>query len=280
MRLAAALFCLSAFAASSVFAQSDAPRFSIAAFTQAVSFANADDIDGAVDPRRRIDGTLSRPAGVGPFPAVVLLHTCGGVQPHVREDWPRHLAVFGYVTLAVDSFGSRNLRACPNALHPARPPLINAYREMTRDAFGALDYLATLPYVAADRVAVMGFSLGANVINSFLIHQPPRAGRNFATAIGVYGRCHDLQRYNTPKTPLMEIAGERDEQHVGSCRAVARRVEVHVLPGAYHSWDDRQASGKMDANGNPMQFDAGATARSQELVRDFLLRQLGPVRPN
>ena len=120
--------------------------------TAGVSFQNA--ALSSRDTARPIAGLLKKPDGPGPFPAVVILHTCGGVQPHVSYDWPQYLSGLGYVTLTVDSFGARGLGPCPNTLH-ATPPLTNAYREMTRDAYWALYHLARQPYVRADRVAVV-----------------------------------------------------------------------------------------------------------------------------
>src|SRR5580704_7268540 len=49
---------------------------------------------------------LYRPSGGGPFPAVVLLHTCAGLGPHVHA-WARKLQDWGYVALVVDSFTPR-----------------------------------------------------------------------------------------------------------------------------------------------------------------------------
>lgn len=242
--------------------------------TTVARFPNANVIDSS-EPQRQISGTLAKPGGDGPFPAVVLLHTCGGVQPHVRDDWPKYLTSIGYVTITVDSFGSRGLGPCANSLHTADVgPKTNAYREIARDAFGALDYLSVQPYVDSKRIAVVGFSLGANTINSFLIHQPKRPDNNFAAAVGVYGRCHDLARYARPRTPLMEIAGELDGPHVDSCRRVASMVEVHVLPGAHHAWDSRSANNRYGQAGELMRYDAASTERSRELVRDFLARHL------
>src|SRR5438105_2650861 len=43
-----------------------------------------------------------RPRGDGPFPAVVLLHGCGGVSPSTRQ-WGRWFRAHGYVALVVDS---------------------------------------------------------------------------------------------------------------------------------------------------------------------------------
>jgi dienelactone hydrolase len=241
--------------------------------TTGVSFPNV--VLSSADAHREISGLLAKPEGAGPFPAVVLLHTCGGVQPHVSNDWPAYLKGLGYVTLTVDTFGSRGLGPCGNALHPSGPgPKTEAYREITRDAYGAFDHLSRQPYVKKDRIAVIGFSLGANAINSYLIHEPRTSAGNFKAAVGVYGRCHDLWRYKPGPTALMELVGELDKRHVEACRTVRPPIEVHTLPGAYHAWDVPQASGKVDAFGTYMQYDRNATERSRDLVKDFLARHL------
>lgn len=242
--------------------------------TTGVSFPNV--VLSSADSPREISGLLAKPEGAGPFPAVVLLHTCGGVKPHVSDDWPGYLKGLGYVTLTVDTFGSRGLGPCGNALHPSGPgPKTTAYHEITRDAYGAFDYLERQPYVKKDRIAVIGFSLGANAINSYLIDKPRASAGNFKAAVGVYGRCHDLWRYKPGPTPLMELAGELDERHIEGCRTAGPPIEVHVLPGAYHSWDDPTASGKVNMYGDISKYDRNATEKSRELVRNFLARHLG-----
>ncbi len=239
-----------------------------------VSFSNV--ALSSADSAREISGLLVKPEGAGPFPAVVLLHTCGGVKPHVSEDWPAYLKSLGYVVVTVDSFGSRGLGPCGNALHPSGPgPKTTAYREITRDAYGAFDYLERQPFVRKGRIAVIGFSLGANAINSYLIHEPRASAGNFKAAVGIYGRCHDLWRYKPDSTPLMELAGELDERHIDACRNARPPIEVHILPGAYHSWDDFTASGRINMYGDKSQYDRNATAKSRELVRDFLATHLG-----
>jgi len=53
-----------------------------------------------------------KPAGDGPFPAVVLSHTCGGIKdPHMKQH-AQELLAQGYVVLPVDSFGPRGLENC------------------------------------------------------------------------------------------------------------------------------------------------------------------------
>src|SRR6202035_6163055 len=62
-----------------------------------------------------LDGYLFRPAGAGPYPALVFLHGCGGLisrstgRINTREaDWAARFSAAGYVVLMVDSLGPRN----------------------------------------------------------------------------------------------------------------------------------------------------------------------------
>ena len=56
----------------------------------------------------RVIGYMAKPPGPGPFPAVVLLHGCGGFHS-LMLSWADRLARFGYTALAVDSFGPRGI---------------------------------------------------------------------------------------------------------------------------------------------------------------------------
>ena len=100
-----------------------------AAADELVKFASA----GQGDP---IQGYLTRPKGKGPFPAVVLLHTCLGL-PEARASIGERIAAWGYVALFVDDFATRGLKeTCAVDFQPALP-----------NAYGALAYLSRLPYV-------------------------------------------------------------------------------------------------------------------------------------
>jgi poly(3-hydroxybutyrate) depolymerase len=59
----------------------------------------ADIIEGSLN----LTGRLTKPEGKGPFPAVVLLHGCGGMQPRRDDRWSDRLSRWGYVTLQVCS---------------------------------------------------------------------------------------------------------------------------------------------------------------------------------
>jgi len=228
---------------------------------------------------QQVAGLLFRPAGEDRYPAVVLLHTCRGLLPHVTRDWPAYLTGLGYIVLSVDSYTPRGYSTCTESG--------TWQNDQTKDAFGAIEYLSDLPFVDDDRIAVMGFSAGAFAINeTFIGRSRQRTGRrNYKAAISLYGRCSDpLRTYTDKDIPLMLIIGELDQW-----RAICegewmkeRPIEVHVLEGAYHSFDQTQMTAQRlvpkfwlpDPQDNPMLYDAAKTQEARELVRRFLEKHL------
>src|SRR5204862_4526150 len=55
----------------------------------------------------QLNGYLARPAGDGPFPALVVIHEAFGLNDDIRSI-ARHFAEEGYIALAVDLFSGRN----------------------------------------------------------------------------------------------------------------------------------------------------------------------------
>jgi len=236
----------------------------------AVSFQNAPLYTNDRDVQL-ISGVIAKPDGLGPFPAVVILHACGGISQHVNAGWPSYLNSIGYAVLAVDTFGSRGYGRCPN-------PLWSAQGLFVKDAYGALDYLAKQPFIDANRVAVIGFSIGANHINNALIPWRVRAPgeRDFKAAIAFYGQCHAIGPYPQGSIPLMEVIAQRDHYSEGCANkeTMNPRIEVHVIAGAYHAFDSAEYSGKTDPAGNQMFYSSAATKEAREYTRAFLERHL------
>lgn len=209
-------------------------------------------------PAEEVTGYFAKPDGKGPFPAVVLLHTCGGIRPHVSEDWPSFLTRHGFATLTVDTFGSRGAGRCPEAKSLGRLP-------MWRDAYGALDYLANRHDIDGDRIAVMGFSLGANAVE-MIASNGYKSGenRNFRAGIAVYGKCNF---FNVTSFPVPEIIGDQDKN---SSNCPARRlsgVSIAILKGAYHAFDQSQHRlMRVVSGGHNAIYDSDATEKAQALT--------------
>ena len=116
-----------------------------------------------------VSGVLLRPHGRGPFPAVVLNH--GYIEPSAyvtgqgmarEQDW---LARAGFVVLHTDYRG-----------HAAGDPAGDLERELrlgyTRDSINAVLALERLPYVDADKTAMVGRSMGGGVTLNALVAAP------------------------------------------------------------------------------------------------------------
>lgn len=210
----------------------------------------------------------------GRHPAVVLLPHCGGLTSNVVRYWPQYLNEQGYVVLVVDFFGSRGGRDCASS-----PRLFSASKlEMPNDAYGARDYLATLPSVDPSKIAVMGFSVGAIAINGAMVPWRVRDGRpdDFQAAVAMYGVCFNMGSQKTP-FPVLELAPEKDLSTFNSCRDAGKNVpgvETHVMAGAYHAFDSFEGSGTRDVFGIAMQYDGAVTEQAKVIVRDFLAKHL------
>jgi len=183
-----------------------------------------------------LTGRLKKPDGIGPFPAVVLLHGCGGISLRRDNRWAERLAGWGYVALQVDSFGPRGLSSvCTYSGRDATDIL----QQRVTDAYDAKRYLAGLPFVDRSRIAVMGWSHGgATTLDAlYLKREDP-----FRAAIAYYPSC---QRMLTGlNAPLLILIGEADDwTPAGRCvekmpkEQAASEVTLKVYPGAYHGFD-------------------------------------------
>ena len=218
-----------------------------------------------------VSGILRIPEGEGPFPAVVLIHGCGGLAPFMTQEWPRYLTGLSYAVLVVDSYGSRGAKHCLQIKY-------RHTRILAEDAFGALDYLATLPSIDANRVGVMGFSRGAIAVSTYIVNsiREETEGVDYKAAIALYGACSS--EYDSDSVPLMAIAAEKDLKNASPCIVVGKQspdLEVYVIPGAYHGFDSKSASGKTNFGGTKMQYSESATNKARQLTKEFFAKHLG-----
>jgi dienelactone hydrolase len=84
---------------------------------------------------------LLAPRGAGPFPAVVVMHGCSGINAKLRR-WAERLVGWGYAALIVDGFRSRGLSNICDRVD-VLPPSPRA-----GDAVAAKAYLQSLPNIA------------------------------------------------------------------------------------------------------------------------------------
>jgi dienelactone hydrolase len=223
-----------------------------------------------------LQGLLRRPAGAGPFPAIVLLHSCNGNWKRLDERWGRQIAPWGYVTLTVDSFGPRGI---DNTCSSGSPT------DMAFDAYRALEFLVQQHAVDPDRVAVLGFSQGgwlalSSVERGVVEHSSPH---KFRAAAAFYPNCRTIQGNLT--VPTLIMIGELDDwTSAEGCRrlaeggddyGVSRRregapIKLIVYPGAYHAFDAPALKTPKELLGHRLEYNQAAADQSAVALREFL----------
>lgn len=221
-----------------------------------------------------IDGYLSKPAGTGPFPAVVYLHGCGGLHPAARKRFADLVTGWGYVFLAVDSFATRGIKkACR---HPMP--------ERQADAWGALRYLSKLSFVDRRRIAVVGESQGGIITMRVASRRDAKLfdvpdGSNFKAAVAFYPRCSAVPAQLA--IPTLIMVGQLDdweppkicERWMRSRNGGGAPVQLVVYPGATHAFDSPGLRNGKRVLGHWLKYDPEAARKAMGDMHSFLSAQ-------
>ncbi len=230
---------------------------------------------GAGQPGTAINGYLTKPSGHGPFPAVVLLHSCLGL-PRDRSAIGNMIASWGYVALFVDDFGTRGLKQTCTVNFP----------EGVADAYAALNYVASFAFVDRTRIAAVGYSQGADTAltiasgrfaSAFVLLQ----GAEFKAAAAFYPPCTN-QRDARLALPTLILVGDGDDvTPAADCARLARaqprgisKVKLIVLAGAEHAFDNPVFLGGARVYGMWLKYDRAAAERANAELHHFLAIQL------
>lgn len=227
-------------------------------------------------------GEIYRPAGPGPFPAVIVMHGCGGVRPNMY-DWAQWLQAEGYAAFVLDSFAGRGLRrVCGD-------PSQFTWRERSADVYAAADDLKSLPFVAGDRIAALGFSHGGGTVLWAGTSERRYPGTRLRGFIAFYPPCGEVLAYGGTSPVLMLLGAKDDWAQPEPCRLMAdlakragKPVTAVVYPEARHAFDASRLQGVVfvpDARrgrGATIAYDPQAHEDSLKQVRQFLRRHLTP----
>lgn len=217
-----------------------------------------------------IPAEIYRPRAGGRTPAVVLLGPCTGVASYMR-DWAEALNAEGYAVLLVDSYAARLTR---NACHAGASPLVD---DVALDAVAGMQYLAGLPWIDPERIAVMGWSHGASAA---LFVEPLAAFYHAPSAravVSVYPGCETLgPDVQTPT--LLLLAGRDDWTPPRACIRLGSMLQAKGLPLSYtmypeasHGYD--QPGRLRTYLGHRMVYDESAASDSHLQVSRFLAEQ-------
>ncbi len=244
-----------------------------AASAQPVNFPSV--AVGSLAAGPEIKGQIYKPAGPGPFPAIILAHSCAGMNAHTAV-WGRLLVSWGYLVLAPDSFnprGTRRVCTTPNVVTP---------NMRIADIAGALDYLATRPDVIKGKIGIIGHSHGGSTVLRSAQKRFDLAQRGLAGGVAYYPGCNPATDIGID-IPVLLLAGDLDDwTSADRCRrmvaALARPglVEAVYYPDAYHSFDaqapDRTAAGA--GKTHHLAYDPAAAPDAEARTKAFFAKIL------
>lgn len=222
-------------------------------------------------PSRPLVGYLSKPDGVGPFPAVVLMHGCGGLDQHAQnymKDFASEYRRMGFVALILDSYSPRGLGNICTGTGSGGPNGVLNQDDRAWDVYAAIRFFEGLGYVDTSRVVAHGFSHGAMTALSAIDHSYP-VKEKVAAAIAYYPWCRQGGSHTAPS--LVLIGGSDGWTPASACQFMAQfesKTTVKVYPGVYHSFVIPLPM--RTVNGYTLAYNAAAVADSWKEIRSFL----------
>ena len=194
----------------------------------------------------KLRAVLYQPAGSGPFPTVLGLHGCEGLinargVPSARyRDWAQRLNTLGFAVIFPDSYRSRGLAGTQCTV---RSRAARSAQERVADVQAARTWLLEQPWVARDRISLVGWSNGGiTVLWAIRPRIAPTDGKpDFRSAVALYPGCSRLLNtaWSARVPTLLLVAGADDHNRPSECQQMAAgargrsaRVSVHVYPGA------------------------------------------------
>ena len=208
------------------------------------------------------------PKKVIPSSAIIDLHGCNGVMGR-QTQWARKFISWNYMFVIIDSLRSRGVdNVC-----------IDYYRVPTFQR--AIDAHTTKKFIQKNfkdinkrSISVFGFSHGATAVLDSLYNSMGNSENPFKNAIAFAPWCPGLYtKINTTYTKLMIIVGARDTWTPPErCKKILTtdplNYKLHVLKGAYHSFDSMMDI--QSYQGHTIGHSQKATNESYEHMKEFL----------
>jgi len=226
-----------------------------------------------------IGGALFKPAGAGPFPAVIYMSGCGGIDPPANRAQQTatidHLRSKGVAALIVDSFTPRNepKGVCANLGNLDGETAIQYASRGSNDALAALKVLKAMPDIDTKHIFLMGFSLGAYSSLLATDTKSPNHDAKVAGVIAYYPFCYDGV---DPSVPVLVMIGEKDDwTPAAKCQAVTGKsnFEIVVYPGVTHAFAVPFPK-PVDVLGHHLVYDENAAQDAQQRADAFMAAQM------
>jgi carboxymethylenebutenolidase len=193
----------------------------------------------------RVKGVLYRPAGEGPFAAVVVVHGDFGLTPWVK-DQGRRLAKWGYIALAVDLYRGE-IPADLMEAHILDRGLPD--ERVLADLKGAVSYLAGRSDVRRGKLGIIGWDSGGGYALDVALKD-----RRLKAVVTCYGRLTTDPKLLAPlRASVLGIFAGDDEgitpETIAQFRAALRKADkrnagLHVYRECGHGFMTPEGSAR------------------------------------
>ena len=192
-------------------------------------------------------GYLVQPAGVGPFPTVLVVHENRGLNPYI-EDVARRAAVAGFLALAPDGLS-------PVGGYPGNDDEGREMQSKLEQPKLRTDMVNSARFLKAHamsngKLGVTGFCWGGGTTN-FLA---ATLGADMRAGVPYYGVTAAADSVANIKAPLLVHLAETDPNVNGTypayeaaLKAAGRSIEIHSYPGAQHGFHNNSTPRYVEA---------------------------------
>lgn len=194
-----------------------------------------------------LQGLVARPAGAGPFPTVMVMHSANGLRHQVQKTI-RELAGLGYLAIATDMYGPEIQNGPPEAAHGAYMQFLDEGAPGVRArALAWLDTVRAHPDVDSARIAAIGYCFGGRCVLELA-----RAGADLQLVVSYHGtlQTHARAEPGVPKCEVVAYCGAHDpyatldeiEELRRELTAAGARYQITIFGEAAHSFTDPDAA--------------------------------------
>lgn len=184
----------------------------------------------------RMRGYLVKPAGEGPFPAVVIIHENRGLNPHI-EDVARRAAIEGFLAFAPD--GLFPIGGYPGNDEDGKVMQKSLDRgKLFIDLMNGAEFVKAHP-LSNGKLGATGFCYGGGVTNALAVEM----GSDLQAGVPFYGAAAKSEEVVNIQAPLLIQYAENDQrinamkdEYESALKAAGKSFEMRFYPGTRHGF--------------------------------------------
>jgi dienelactone hydrolase len=185
---------------------------------------------------------LAKPAGDGPFPAVVLAPGCGGFHdqysPPVFDQYRKRLVEAGFVVVNVDFTKGHDIPTCFSG-----KGMLITQEDYSKDILRAVADLKKNGFVDPARIHLLGWSFGGGAALNALALAEEQPDAKIKSVVAYFPYCGAVRPWKQ-QVPVLILRGDADDIALfGMCKSAVqaaldnKSMRDVVYPGALHSFD-------------------------------------------